>query len=99
MKNLLKLKQVIAFSIGVLIFTACSSQRNAAVSNKVSKGAISGTWTVSDVRLEGFPSGYAVKNAFDLMFLALPVIELPSMPTSFRLKFHTLFIRWKIEGG
>ncbi len=26
------------------------------------------------------------------MFLALPLIELPSIPTSFRLKFHTLFL-------
>jgi len=66
MKKLSKLKQVMAFGFAILIFAACSSQRNAAVSNKVSKGAISGTWTVNDVRLEGFPSGYAVKNAFDL---------------------------------
>jgi|SRR5690606_21810643 hypothetical protein len=66
MKKLSKLRQVMAFGFAILIFAACSSQKNATVANKVSKGAVSGTWTVSDVRLEGFPSGYQVNNAFDL---------------------------------
>lgn len=66
MKKSTYLKQALALGFAILIFAACSSQRNQSVSNKVSKGAISGTWTVTDVRLEGFPSGYAVKNAFDL---------------------------------
>ena len=33
---------------------------------KVSAGTISNTWTVSDVSLEGFPSGYEIKNVFDM---------------------------------
>lgn len=66
MKNLLNLSHLLAFAFAIVIFTACSSQRNAGSNNKVSKGAVSGTWTVTDVRLEGFPSGYEVRNAFDL---------------------------------
>ena len=64
MKNLIQ--KFMALGLIISIFAACSP-KNAGMSNaKVSKGTISGTWTVSDVRLEGFPSGYQVKTVFDM---------------------------------
>lgn len=66
MKKSPYLKHLLLSCFVLLIFASCSSQRNSEVSNKVSKSAISGTWTVTDVRLEGFPSGYQVRTAFDL---------------------------------
>ncbi|MBU0697052.1 MAG: hypothetical protein KKE39_11115 [Bacteroidetes bacterium] len=64
MKKLFKISTILICSILIIGFTSCSSSRG--TTTKISKGNISNTWTVSDVYLEGFPSGYEVKNVFDL---------------------------------
>ncbi len=51
------------------ILQACSAGKNASASatsaTKVNNGTITGTWTISNIALEDFPTGYSVKNAFD----------------------------------
>lgn len=64
MKAILKYSFVLG--LVAIILGGCASKQNAVESLKVSKGAISGTWTVTNVDLEGFPSGYKVTNAFDM---------------------------------
>ncbi len=66
MKHKINLKHILSICLVALIFTSCSSSKNGMVTNKASKGTISGTWKVNDVSLEGFPSGYEIKNVFDI---------------------------------
>jgi len=66
MKSLLKLKSILFLAAVALILSSCSPKTGGMVSNKVSKGTISGTWVVNNVSLEGFPQGYQVKNVFDM---------------------------------
>lgn len=57
---------IFSFCIVALIVTSCASKNGVSTNVNVSKSALSGTWTVSDVRLEGFPSGYKITNAFGM---------------------------------
>lgn len=59
-------KLILAIGVMTFIFASCSSQRGTSTNFKVSKSNISNTWTVTDVRLEGFPSDYQIKNAFGM---------------------------------
>lgn len=45
--------------------SACAS-KSGVTNYKVSKSTVAGNWTVSDVRLEGFPSDYQVRDAFGM---------------------------------
>jgi hypothetical protein len=56
---------ILSLCLVALILTSCAS-KNGATNYKVSKSTISGTWTVSDVSLEGFPADYQVTNAFGM---------------------------------
>lgn len=60
------LKHSLLLSLLAVFMMACSSQRGATGSNSISKGDVSGTWTVTDVSLEGFPEGYQVTDAFGM---------------------------------
>lgn len=53
------------FAFAALFLSACSTT-NTAQSPQVSRSDISGNWTVNNVSLENFPSGYSVKNVFDM---------------------------------
>ena len=57
---------ILSFCLVALIVTSCASKNGVSNHVKVSKSALTGTWTVSDVSLEGFPSGYKVANAFGM---------------------------------
>ena len=59
-------KSILYFCVMALIFASCSSRKGAVTTTKVSKSTISNTWTVTDVRLEGFPAGYQIKDAFGM---------------------------------
>lgn len=56
----------LSFCLVALILTSCALKNGTTTNYKVSKSKISGTWTVSDVSLEGFPSDYQVTNAFGM---------------------------------
>lgn len=53
----------LSFCVVALVVSSCAS-KNGTTNYNVSKGKISNTWTVTDVRLDGFPSGYQVTDAF-----------------------------------
>lgn len=55
----------LSFCLVVLLITSCAS-KNGTTNYKVSKSTVSGTWKVSDVSLEGFPSDYQITNAFGM---------------------------------
>ncbi len=57
---------ILSLCLVAVIATSCASKKNVSNSVKVSKSMVSGTWTVSDVSLEGFPNGYKVANAFGM---------------------------------
>ncbi|WP_353137570.1 hypothetical protein [Pseudopedobacter sp.] len=58
---------VLAFAAITLLFTACASRRGTnTMVTSTSKGDLTGTWIVSDIKLEGFPEGYQIKNAFNM---------------------------------
>ncbi|WP_154647997.1 hypothetical protein [Pedobacter arcticus] len=57
---------ILSFCLVALLVTSCASKNGASTNLKVSKSTVTGTWTVSDVRLEGFPNGYRVENAFGM---------------------------------
>ena len=56
----------LSFCLVALILTSCASKNGTSNTVKASKSMVSGTWTVSDVSLEGFPNGYKVANAFGM---------------------------------
>jgi hypothetical protein len=64
MKKIIQHTLILAFA--ALFFTACSASRTATNTPQVSRSDISGTWTVNNVSLDGFPSGYSVQNVFDM---------------------------------
>lgn len=64
MKKLLL--STLSFCLVALVLTSCASKNGTSTNYKVSKSAVSGTWTVSDVSLEGFPSDYKITNAFGM---------------------------------
>ncbi len=62
-----KLSFILACVIVVLYTSACSSQKDAtAPINSTSKSDLTGTWLVSDIKLEGFPADYQIGNAFNI---------------------------------
>ena len=59
----------IAYSIillftAVAVITACSTSRNAASTNELGRGKVTGTWTVNSITYEGLPEN-AVQSVFD----------------------------------
>lgn len=56
----------LSICLALFIFASCSSKTAGTSSYKVSKSTVSGTWTVTDVSLEGFPADYQVTNAFGM---------------------------------
>lgn len=56
----------LSFCLVALILTSCASKNAASTNFKVSKSTVTGTWTVSNVSLEGFPKDYQVTNAFGM---------------------------------
>jgi hypothetical protein len=64
MKKIIQHTLILAFV--ALFCNACSASRTAMNSAQVTGSDISGTWTVNNVSLDGFPSGYLVRNVFDM---------------------------------
>nr|WP_294894640.1 hypothetical protein [uncultured Pedobacter sp.] len=56
----------LSFCLVAFMLTSCASKKGTTANYKVSKSTITGTWTVSDVSLVGFPSGYNVTKAFGM---------------------------------
>lgn len=64
MKKLINSTLIFAFA--AIFLTACSASKTVVNTQQVSRSDVSGTWIVNDVRLENFPSGYSVRNVFDM---------------------------------
>lgn len=60
------LKSSLLLALVALIFSACSSTNKATSTSAVSRSDISGKWTVTNVTLDNFPTGYSVGRVFDL---------------------------------
>ena len=52
------------FAIAAIMLTACSASKTAV--KQVSRSDVSGTWTVNNISLDGFPAGYSVRNVCDM---------------------------------
>jgi hypothetical protein len=65
MKNQFKIVPAIILFAMSIMFTSCASKQNVS-GLKVSRTAITGTWIVNKVTLEGFPMNYKVTDAFEM---------------------------------
>ncbi len=55
------------FAFAAIFLTACSTANTATTgTSTVSRSDVSGTWTVSNVTLDGFPAGSSVSKVFDM---------------------------------
>ncbi|ADY52943.1 hypothetical protein Pedsa_2395 [Pseudopedobacter saltans DSM 12145] len=58
---------LLAFALIATAISGCASHKNNSTAmNSTSKGNLTGTWVVSDVKREGFPNDYQIKNAFNM---------------------------------
>jgi len=64
MKKIILHTLILAFA--TLFSSACSASRTVKYAPQDSGSDISGTWTVNNVSLDGFPSGYSLQNIFDI---------------------------------
>lgn len=64
MKKIILRTLILAYA--ALFCSACSASRTVARTPQDSGSDISGTWTVNNVSLDGFPLGYLVPNVFDI---------------------------------
>jgi hypothetical protein len=62
MKTILKSTLILGF---VAVFAACSTTKTATAPT-VSRGDVSGTWTVTSVDMQGFPAGTSAGRVFDM---------------------------------
>lgn len=64
MKKLINSTLIFAFV--AIMLTACSTSNTAVNTKQIARNDVSGTWMVNNVTLDGFPSGYSVRNVFDM---------------------------------
>lgn len=96
---------LLALAIAVTVILGCASQKSNSTSmNSTSKGNLTGTWVVSDVKTEGFPNDYQIKNAFNMAPYESFVGSIWRLYSSYKGQIsltngHTKNIYWDLLNG